>query len=76
MSADAAPRFVESDIDFDLSSVSDLNSKDGGDNVSLRLSIFLSLSLSLSLSPSSCLCTDQVDRIRAPRSISMIYSLD
>jgi len=61
-------RFVESDIDFDLSSVSDLNSEDGGDNVSLRLSVPI---------PLSCLPVHrQVDRIWAPRSISMIYSLD
>lgn len=61
MSADA-----ESDIDFDLSSVSDLNSEDEGDNVSLRPSV---------PPPLPCLSVHrQVDRIRAPRSISMIYS--
>lgn len=65
---------MESDIDFDLSSVSDLNSEDGGDNVSLRLLLQSSLSLSLFLCPSLFLSLShprahrvrEVDRIRAP----------
>lgn len=66
VSADAVSCF-ESNIDFDLSSVNDLNLKDGENNASPSLgrSFFFS---SLSL------VHYQVDRIRMPRSF-MVYLL-
>lgn len=65
-------RRVENDIDFYLSSVSDLNSKDGRDNANLTASLCLPhLSPSFSRAP----VHQRVDRIQALRGIHISTDL-